>query len=52
MKLFENICHLMATPKNITLSIYSGYLIDDRLQVETVSTTALMKLMGKTGILV
>jgi hypothetical protein len=52
MKLFENIRHPLATPKNITPSIYSGYLIEDRLQIETASTTVLMKIMDKTGILV
>jgi hypothetical protein len=52
MKLFENICHPTATPKNITLSTSSSYLIEDRLQVETDPTTVLMKIMGKTGMLV
>jgi hypothetical protein len=38
--------------KNIKLSIFSGYLIKDCLQVGTVSTPALVKIPGKAGILV
>ena len=50
-RLLEYICRLLATQKRVVLSINSGYLMKDCLQIGTVSNQALIKMTGKAGML-
>ena len=49
MRLSANICHLLVTKNNITLSICSGILRKDCLQLETNPDPVLIKIMGRAG---